>query len=189
METASDTHSQTLDRAQGFLWRSRGKDCGTQRGQEHHRKRTESANIDPQCLSETEPPTRSKHRLDLSPLHICSRCSAWSSCRCSNNWIRGCPWLHCLPVDPVHQTGLPGLASVGEDAPNPAVTWCVRVRWYLGRHTLLRGNRERGLDGRSPWEGAGSKGADIGHKFNKLINEKRNMQMRKEVCLPINLHL
>lgn len=35
----------------------------------------------------------------------------------------------CLPVDPVPLNGLPCLASVEEDVPSPASTWCV---WWGG---------------------------------------------------------
>lgn len=38
----------------------------------------------------------------------------------------------CLPVDPLPLTGLPCLASVGEDEPSPAVTWCWPEEWGMG---------------------------------------------------------
>jgi len=64
---------------------------------------------------------KSMHELDLVPLRIFSR--IWSSCVFSNNWSGVCPWIWCLPVDPVPLTGLPCLASVGEDMHIPEVTY------------------------------------------------------------------
>ena len=36
-------------------------------------------------------------------------------------------------MDPVLLTGLPCLATVGEDVPSPAVTWGASIGWYTGR--------------------------------------------------------
>ena len=53
---------------------------------------------------------KSKHWLDLDPLHICSRCIVWSSCMSpNNNWSRFC----CLIKDPVFITKLPGYSGTG----------------------------------------------------------------------------
>jgi hypothetical protein len=51
-------HSETLDRAQGVLWKSWEKDWGIGRGQGLHRKTTESSNLDSWGLPETEAPTK-----------------------------------------------------------------------------------------------------------------------------------
>jgi hypothetical protein len=51
----------------------------------------------------------------------------------------------CLSVDPVSPTGLPCLASMGEDVPSPAGTECARVGWYPGCGPPLQ--RGRGRDG------------------------------------------
>jgi hypothetical protein len=34
---------------------------------------------------------KNEHKLDLCPLHKCSRCTAWSSCGFPKNWSGGCP--------------------------------------------------------------------------------------------------
>ena len=38
----------------------------------------------------TELPKKGMQGLDLDPLHICSRCAAWSSGGYPNNWSGGC---------------------------------------------------------------------------------------------------
>jgi hypothetical protein len=66
-----------------------------------------------------------------------------------------CPCIYCLPADPIPLTGLPCLASVGEDSPSTAMTWCVGglgmgegggkngrricVRGMLGKRGLILG--------------------------------------------------
>lgn len=62
-----------------------------------------------------------------------------------NNWCVGCPWICCRSVNPLPLTRPPCLASVGEDRPSPAVTWCARVKWYQGSLWLLRGKGEEGM--------------------------------------------
>ena len=84
--------------------------------------------------------------LDLGPLHICSRCAAWSSCGSPNNWSGDYSCLCCLPVDPVPQTGPPCLASVAENVYSYS-----DLRYHGGlvlgsTVPILRGERER-------WEG------------------------------------
>jgi hypothetical protein len=62
------------------------------------------------------------HGLDLGPMHIGSRCVSWFLCEFPNNWSWGAdPEPACLPVDLVSLTGLPCLASVGEDEPSSVV--------------------------------------------------------------------
>jgi hypothetical protein len=58
------------------------------------------------------------------PPHICCRCAAWSWV--PNNWSGCYTKSCCLSVEYV-PAWLPCLASVGKDAPSPAVTWCARV--------------------------------------------------------------
>ena len=50
-------------------------------------------------------------------------------CHGYGNWLI---ILCCLHVVLIPLTGLPWLASVGEDVPGSAVTWCIRVNWYQG---------------------------------------------------------
>lgn len=75
---------------------------------------TESANLGPRELSETESPTEeqsvSGKRLFL---HVGP----------PNNWSRAVPEpVACPPVDPVPLNGQPCLASAGGNVPGPAVT-------------------------------------------------------------------
>jgi hypothetical protein len=84
----------------------------------------QSTNLDPWGLSETEPSPKEHARAGLRPWHICSRCAAQSLCVYPNNWSGSYP-LKLLPVCRIcPRTGLTCLALVGEDAPNPAETWC-----------------------------------------------------------------
>jgi hypothetical protein len=103
-ETDADTHRQTLDGGQEHLRKRRGRDTGPRSKWETHRKTKESTHLHPWQLWESEPPTTgdTMHRLGWSLQHMCSRQAASSS------------WLSCL-------------ASVGEDSPNQAETWCVSV--------------------------------------------------------------
>ena len=66
----------------------------------------------------------SMQKLDLDLLHICSKYAAWSSSGSPNleQQIQVFPGVFCLTLDPIPLTGLPCLASVGEDVPSPAVT-------------------------------------------------------------------
>ena len=70
---------------------------------------------------------KSGHGIDVGLLHICSLVFL----EILNNCSKSCPWICCLPVDPVSLTGMFCLASVGEDAPHPASSLCVSVEWYL----------------------------------------------------------
>lgn len=58
--------------------------------------------------------------LGLGDLHVCSRCTAQSSCGPPNSCNGGCPFPFacCLPLDPLP---LPGLVSVEEGTLNPVV--------------------------------------------------------------------
>lgn len=58
MKTETKTHSQTLGIPWGILWKREKKDLGSHRGQGHHRKPTESMNLETQGLTENEPLTR-----------------------------------------------------------------------------------------------------------------------------------
>jgi hypothetical protein len=51
---------------------------------------TESTNLDPWGLSETEPPTKEHTLVGLRPQNICSRHAAQFPCGSPNNWSRGC---------------------------------------------------------------------------------------------------
>lgn len=63
-----------------------------------------------------------------------------------NNWNRGCPWLCCLSVN--SHKWVTCLASVGEDVPSPAVTYCARVGWYPEGHGEELYEGASGGDGR-----------------------------------------
>ena len=76
----------------------------------------------PWVLSETEPPTKEHTQAVPGSLHICSRCAAQSSSGSSDNWIGDCPKSCCLSLEYVPLTGLPCLASVGEDVSSPVET-------------------------------------------------------------------
>lgn len=58
MEIDAETHSQTLSRAQGMLQKRRRKDFKSQRIKDTTRKPSESTNVGPLELTETEPPTK-----------------------------------------------------------------------------------------------------------------------------------
>ena len=52
---------------------------------------TESTNLDPCKLPETEPPSKENTWAGPSaPAPIHSRCTAWSSCESANNWSWDC---------------------------------------------------------------------------------------------------
>jgi hypothetical protein len=87
------------------------------------------------------------HALDLAPPHTCSRCAAWSPWRSPNNGNGGYPKGCCLSVDPIPLIGPLCLASVEEDVPKPAETWCARVGGTQGRFPSSQSRRE-GVNGR-----------------------------------------
>jgi hypothetical protein len=74
---------------------------------------------------------KSLQGLYLGPLHIYSRCAAWSSCGSPNNWSRGCVGVCYLPLDPLPQIALYVSSSAREDVTSPSGTRCHTVRWYL----------------------------------------------------------
>jgi hypothetical protein len=68
MEANAETHSQTSGRAQ---YGRAGNRCEQARGlTDTTRRPTESANLGPERLTETEPPAKEHAWLDLDPLHI-----------------------------------------------------------------------------------------------------------------------
>jgi hypothetical protein len=65
---------------------------------------------------------KSKHRLNLGLLLICSRCAAWSSCGSTTTGEGPVPEsVACMPVGPILLTGPSCLASVGKHVPSPVV--------------------------------------------------------------------
>jgi hypothetical protein len=58
METDAETHSQTLGRAQGVLWKSEGRIEGARGVNNNTKQCTESTNLGPCELTETETPTK-----------------------------------------------------------------------------------------------------------------------------------
>ena len=122
METGAETHRQTnIGGAQESCGRGEGlrELEGSREPQEDPQSQLSWAHGGSQRLNHQ--PKR-MHGLDLSPLYICSRYAAWSSCGSPNNWSRGCLWLCCLPLDLLPLAELPGLAAVGEDAMSPDET-------------------------------------------------------------------
>lgn len=103
-ETIAKTHSQTVDQAQEVFCRSweRIEEHGRDRGL--HKKTVESINLYTWSFPEFEPPAKKHTRTGPSPfsaLHICSRCSAWSSYGSPKNRSRVLAWLCWLLADPV----------------------------------------------------------------------------------------
>ena len=73
----------------------------------------------------------------------CSRYTALSPFECPNNWFGDCLQSWCLTVKSLPQQGCPCLASVGDDAPIPADTWCIMVEIYEGGGALFQRRKER----------------------------------------------
>jgi hypothetical protein len=139
------------------------------------RRPTESTNLDPWELPETESATKGHtwaRPRPPSPLHICSRCAAWSSYRAPNNWTGGYPWPCFLPVYLAPLTGLSCLIS--EDVPSHAVTWC--AGWVGTQGDSPSSQRWRkGGRGRNYMEGTGRRAEDYDWDIkwiNQLINGK-----------------
>ena len=94
LETDAETHEQTLSRAGGVLWktglrelkgsRTRPEDLQSQLTWAHGA--SQKLNYQPKSWAGPSSNTWAGPR----PLHICSRCAAWSSCRSTNNWSRDC---------------------------------------------------------------------------------------------------
>ena len=91
-------------------------------------------NLKPRELSETEQPSWTKaFRTYVVGVQLSLQCGS------PNNWSLLPDCGICFPA------GLPCLASVGEDAPNPAEIRWDKVGWYPGRTYLLRGEEEARL--------------------------------------------
>jgi hypothetical protein len=94
------------------------------------RRPTESANLGPKGLTETELSTKvDTWASSLGPLYIYNRCVAWSLCGGPLTIGEGAMTMLCA-MDPFFIARLPCLASVWEDALSPVVTWCIRVSGY-----------------------------------------------------------
>ena len=125
METDAETHSQTIGRAQEVLWKSGEGRIKRARGVKDTTRRQTQLTWAPWGSQRLNHQPKSMQRLDGGPLHICSRCPAWSPCGSSKIRMGGDNlWLCCLPLDPFLLAGLPCLASVGEAALSPVSTWC-----------------------------------------------------------------
>ena len=143
METNKETHSQM----------KLGESCGSIGGriEEIEGSRTPQEDLQSQLTwviggsqGLNHQPKR-MHILDLGLPYICSRYAAWSSYGTPNNWSRGCLWLFCLLLNLFPLTELPYLASVREDRPNPAATYCSRKGWYpVGGLLFSKGEGEMG---------------------------------------------
>lgn len=82
---------------------------------------------------------------DLSTLHIYNRYTTWSSCGTPNSRS----WLCCLPLDLLPITGLPCIASMGEDGPSHISTWYAKAGWYpweASKRGVREGRREEGKE-------------------------------------------
>ena len=88
---------------------------------------------------------KSIQRLDLGPLHICSRCTAWSSCGSPKMKAGPYPdFIACVWILlPSPLTGPVCLASVGKDTHSPAVARGASMGCFIVRDLpLLRGEEE-----------------------------------------------
>lgn len=156
------------------------------RGIKDTRIPTESTNLGPWELTETEPPTKehASPRPDTStPRYICSRYADWSSCGSTNNWSRVCLWLCCLPLNTVPLPGLPGRVRVRQDVLSPTGTRCPRVGWNPGAGRLLlllrEGKRVKGeISIKAGQRGVGGLGDGLwsGYRVNK-----KNKLLKKEI--------
>lgn len=97
IKTNAETNSQNIRQSLGSPveeWRVGLSEVGGGKSEAPH-ENLQSTNMGPWGLTETESP-KSVPRLDLAPLHIYSRCAAWSSCRtvavgsCFTTWAA---WL------------------------------------------------------------------------------------------------
>lgn len=93
METDADTHSQTVGRSLGILWK-RGKDWRSRKSQGNIQNQLTCTYSCPQKLNRQ---TKSIRGIELVPLHICNICAAKCLCGTPNRLIRGWHWL-CLPA-------------------------------------------------------------------------------------------
>ena len=106
MKTDIDIHNQTLEGGLNTYVRVGGSIEGPEEDANPAGRPTESTNLAPWYLSESEPPTQEHTWVGTRPhWHICSRQAAQSL------------WQPCL-------------ASVGKDASNLVEPWCARVGGY-----------------------------------------------------------
>ena len=101
----------------GRIW---GKIAGSKGVRNSIGSPTELTNMDPWGSQRLNFHQKNIHRLDLGfpadMYQMCSLVFRWVP----NSWSEGYPKCCCLSVGYVHLTGLPGLASVGGDVPNPS---------------------------------------------------------------------
>jgi hypothetical protein len=116
METDAETHRQSVGRAQGLLWKSRGRIEGARRVKGSTNRPTEPANLGPWGLTETEPPTKEHAWTGPRPPYTYVADVQLSGSL--NNWSGHCLWLRlcCLPLDSFPLARLPYLTS-GEQMP------------------------------------------------------------------------
>jgi hypothetical protein len=88
METDVETYSQTLGRDQSLVEELRK---GLREPEGSRTSQRQPIWVDGGSQRPNHQ-TNSRHGLDIGPLCICNRCSAWSSCGPPNNWSRGCLW-------------------------------------------------------------------------------------------------
>ena len=152
MNTDAETYNQTLVGAWEILWKRGRKDWRSQRDQGHHKKTYRQLtwiHRGSQRLNHHQP--ESMHGMSPVPLHICSRCTACSSCGTFNSRSRDYVWVCCLPLGHFSLTGWPCLASI-EDVPSSTTTWYAKVGWYPWEASLFRGER-KGAQWEGRWEG------------------------------------
>lgn len=106
---------------------------------------TESTNLDPCELPETEPSTK-EHGLDLvSSRHhthmkqMCGLAFMWVPQQLELGLS-----LNLLPAYGSHFPNRATLVSVGEDVASTIVTWYAKVGWYPESFPVLRGKGDRG---------------------------------------------
>jgi hypothetical protein len=135
-----ETHP-TLCGVWGALWKRGRRIEGARVVKDTTRRPTESTHLCPWGLTEIESPTR-EYGLDLSHLHISSRCAAWSLCGPCNNWIRGYLLLYCLPLDSLPQLDclvLPQWVKICIVLRRLAVLGCIRGGGFPFSHEKGRG--------------------------------------------------
>lgn len=136
METDAETLGQTLDGAQGVVWKSWGRMEGPEEDRDATRP-TESTKLDPWRLPETEPPTKEQVWVGPRPSaplqQMCSLVFIWSPTAGAGAFLES-----------AYGYNSPNWASiygfiVGE-LPCPTIlNLCARVGWYQGGCPCLRG--------------------------------------------------
>jgi hypothetical protein len=76
MGTDAEIYSQTLGGVWGILSKESGEDYKSLRVKNNTRNPTESTNRNSQRLNHQQ---ENMHGTELDPLHICNRCTGWSS--------------------------------------------------------------------------------------------------------------